>query len=115
MASTVQLLPEITGTEAAMVSRLVEPMSDADAATFAAAYRERRKSPTLILGTALLGFVLIAGVQRFILGQTGLGVLYLLTGGLLGVGTVVDLVKHRSLADTFNAARAEEIAAQMRR
>jgi len=90
-------------------------MSDTDAQTFAVAYRQRRKAPMLVLGTSLLGLILLAGVHRFILGQMGMGVLFLLTGGFLGVGTVVDAVRHRTLADEHNARVAAEIAAQMSR
>lgn len=40
----------------------------------------------------LLWFFLGAlGIHRFYLRQTGLGILYLLTGGILGIGILVDL------------------------
>lgn len=34
----------------------------------------------------------LLGVHRFYVGKTGTGILYLLTGGLAGVGAVVDFI-----------------------
>ena len=35
----------------------------------------------------------VLGVHKFYLGQIGTGVLYLLTGGLCGIGLIIDLIK----------------------
>jgi len=46
------------------------------------------KSPTtLLICSVLLGSI---GVDRFMLGDTGMGVLKLLTGGLCGILTIID-------------------------
>tara|TARA_B100000963_G_C22613531_1_gene666101 strand:+ start:675 stop:1328 length:654 start_codon:yes stop_codon:yes gene_type:complete len=40
-----------------------------------------------------LGFAIIAGLHRLYLGYYGLGILYILTGGLCLIGTIIDLIK----------------------
>ena len=41
----------------------------------------------------LLLLVGVLGIHKFYLGQIGAGILYLLTGGLCGIGLIIDLVK----------------------
>jgi len=51
----------------------------------------KEKDTTLIL--AILGVFGVAGIHRFYVGKIGTGILWLLTGGLLYIGTIVDIVK----------------------
>ena len=44
---------------------------------------------TLILCLLLGGF----GIHRFYVGKMGTGILYLITGGIFGIGWLVDLIK----------------------
>ena len=51
------------------------------------------KSPKSWLAAMLLCFFLgVFGVHRFYVGKIGTGVLWLLTGGLLGFGALVDFI-----------------------
>ena len=45
----------------------------------------------------ILGFLGIGGIQRFITGQIGMGILYLLTLGLCYIGTIIDLINYKKL------------------
>ena len=114
MARVIDVLPEITGEEMLYVQSLIKDMDEEKARTFASVYRSRRKDPQMILITALLGFVGLAGVHRFIIGQIGMGLLYLFTGGLCLIGTIVDLVNHQKLAFENNRKVANEVQALIR-
>lgn len=42
---------------------------------------------------AIIAFFLgVLGIHRFVVGKIGTGVLYLLTGGLFGIGWIVDFI-----------------------
>ncbi len=50
----------------------------------------------------LLGFVGVAGVQRFYLGKPITGILWFLTGGVFGLGTIYDLITMDSQVREWN-------------
>jgi TM2 domain-containing membrane protein YozV len=52
----------------------------------------------------------IAGIQRFLVNQIGMGLLYLFTAGLCFVGTIVDLVNYQKLTFDYNRQIADEVA-----
>ena len=54
---------------------------------------------------ALLGFVGLAGMHRFYLGRPLTGLLWLFTGGLCGLGTLMDLVFMPGLLRDANEQR----------
>lgn len=114
MARVIDVLPEITGEEMLYVQALLKDMDDEKARSFASVYRTRRKDPQMILITALIGFVGVAGVHRFIIGQIGMGLLYFFTGGLCLIGTIVDLVNHQKLAFESNQKMANEVLSMVR-
>ena len=114
MAKVIDVLPEVTGEEMVYIQNLIKDMDDETARKFANVYRARRKEPMLILVTALLGFIVVAGVHRFILGQVGMGILYLFTGGLCLIGTIVDLVNHQKLTFEYNSKVANEVVVMIR-
>lgn len=67
---------------------LKEKMLAADESKFALASSVDFKDPTTILLISL--FLGSLGIDRFMLGDTGLGVLKLLTCGVCGIMTIVD-------------------------
>jgi TM2 domain-containing membrane protein YozV len=114
MAKVIDVLPEVSGEEMVYIQNLIKDMDDESARKFANVYRARRKEPMLVLVTALLGFVGISGVHRFILGHVGMGILYLFTAGLCLIGTIVDLVNHQKLTFEYNSKVANEVIVMIR-
>jgi TM2 domain-containing membrane protein YozV len=114
MAKIIDVMPELTGEEMLFVQNLIQGLDDEKARSFASVYRSRRREPQLILFTALLGFIVVAGVHRFLMNQIGMGILYLLTGGLCLIGTIVDLVNYQKLAFEYNRQIATEVSAMIR-
>ncbi|MCU0396721.1 MAG: TM2 domain-containing protein [Cyclobacteriaceae bacterium] len=110
MAKVLEVLPELTGEEMVYIQNMMNEWTDDKARSFANVYRARRKDPQVILVTALLGFIIVAGVHRFMLGQIGMGLLYLFTAGLCFIGTIIDLVNYQRLAFEFNQQVANEVA-----
>jgi len=110
MANILELMPEIMGEEQMYISSLFKSMDDKQAMQFANVYRTRRRDPQTILLVTLAGFVGIAGIQRFITDQVGLGILYFLTGGICLIGTIIDLVNHKNIAFEYNQKQANQIA-----
>jgi Predicted membrane protein len=114
MARVIDVLPEVSGEEMLYLQAVLKDMDDEKARTFASVYRTRRKDPQVILITALLGFVGVAGVHRFIMGQIVMGLLYLFTAGLCFIGTIVDLVNYQKLAFEYNQQVANEVLSMIR-
>ena len=106
-------LPELQEPERTYVQSLIGRMSDEQIQVFANAYRQRRKDPHTVLLTAIIGLVAIPGLQRFWLGQIGVGFLYLFTWGLLLIGSISDLVRYKTLTLLYNQRVAREIALNM--
>lgn len=96
--------------EMTYVESLVKNYSDQQLLNFANFYRNRRRDPQLIMLTTLAGFVGVAGIQRFLTDQIGMGILYILTGGLCLIGTVVDLINYRQIALEYNIKIANEVS-----
>jgi TM2 domain-containing membrane protein YozV len=114
MPNVFQLMPSLEGDEMAYVQELIKDMTDSQAQQFAMAYMARRKDPSNILIFTVIGFIGIAGIQRFVLNQIGMGILFLLTGGLCVIGTIVDLVNFKKLAFEYNSKQAQQVAGMIK-
>lgn len=109
------MLPGIQPDELVYLENLTSKLNEEQMNIFISMYSSRRKPPDTILLCTLLGFVVIAGVQRFVLGQIGMGILYLFTGGLCLVGTIVDLINYKKMTLEFNQQQALETMAMVSR
>lgn len=114
MANVYELMPEIMGEEQMYISGLLKNLDDNQARNFANIYRTRRRDPQTILLLTLVGFLGISGIQRFITDQIGLGILYLLTGGICLIGTIIDLVNYKKIAFEYNQKQANQIAVMIK-
>lgn len=110
MANVFDVLPELMGDEQTYISSLLKEMNENKARQFANAYRARRRDPQTIILVSLIGFLGIAGVQRFLVDQIGMGILYLLTAGLCFIGTIIDMVNYKKIAFEYNIIQAQQIA-----
>jgi TM2 domain-containing membrane protein YozV len=114
MLRVIDVLPQVDGAEANYLQTILTGLSDDDARRFAAAYSIRRKDSGTMLLLALVGFIGVAGIHRFVLGQVGMGILYLFTGGLCAIGTIVDLVNIKKLTQEYNMQVAGEVMSMIR-
>lgn len=101
-------LYDTTPEELITINSRTKDFSDDELTQFCMIYRSKRKDPQLILILCLLGLVGVAGVQRFVIGHIGMGVLYFFTAGLCFVGTIVDAINHKELALEYNAKMITE-------
>ena len=96
--------------EYSYLRQILTGMDERQSQNFVAFYSTRRKDPQEILLFTLLGFLGIAGIQRFIIGNMGMGILYILTAGLCFIGTIVDIINHKALTFEYNRKAANESA-----
>ncbi|WP_428328075.1 TM2 domain-containing protein [Mucilaginibacter sp.] len=101
-------LPGITPEEMGFLQQGTTDLTDEQKKYFYMAYSSKRKSSQDILIFTLIGFFGVAGIQRFVLGEVVMGLLYLFTGGFCLIGTIVDLVNHKTLATDYNRKMAYE-------
>ncbi|RYZ99157.1 MAG: TM2 domain-containing protein [Sphingobacteriaceae bacterium] len=101
-------LPGISPEEMNFLQQANTELTDEQKKNFYLIYSSKRKSPQDMLIFCLLGIFVIPGLQRFILGQIGMGILYFVTIGFCFIGSIIDLVNHRTLALEYNRKTAFE-------
>ena len=104
-----QLIPGIETEELMYLQSVTKELSDEQIETFALLYNGERKKSDMILIGGIIGLLGVGGVQRFMIGQIGMGILYLLTMGLCSIGTIIDLINYKKLTFEFNQALANKI------
>lgn len=113
MTNILLLMPNLEAEELHYVDSLVRDFSDVQVNQFATLYNAKRKEAQTILLLTLIGFLGVNGVQRFVLDQIGMGILYVFTCGLCLIGTIVDLVNYKKLTFEFNQKVARQVAAMV--
>ena len=102
------MIPAVEPDELAYLEAYTRNLSEEKMRLFVAVYNGKRKRTETILLCCLLGFIAASGIQRFVLGQIGMGILYLFTGGLCLIGTIVDIINHKQLTFEYNQKMALE-------
>lgn len=97
-------MAEFTTLEQAM---LTQNLSDQEKMLFQSQYASEKKDPTTVLILSVLFGTL--GVDRFMLGDMGMGLLKLFTAGLCGILWLIDIFTTKGRADTYNRNKAQEI------
>ncbi|MBC9931573.1 TM2 domain-containing protein [Chitinophaga qingshengii] len=105
------MLPGIEPEEMMWLQELTKGYNSENKQRFLALYQSRRKDPQVILICSLIGLIGTAGVQRFLLGQIGMGILYFVTLGFCAIGTIIDAINHRKLTWEYNKKEALTSAA----
>lgn len=113
MTNLLQLMPNLEPEELYYIQGMVKDFNDDQIRQFANIYNSRRKDPQIILLLTLIGFLGVSGVQRFVIDQMGMGLLYLFTGGLCLIGTIVDIVNHKRLAIEYNQKVANQVSGML--
>jgi TM2 domain-containing membrane protein YozV len=90
------------------LQHITNGMNEDQLKKFVYVYSGKRKSANDIMLFTLIGFLGIAGIQRFVINQIAMGVIYFLTMGFCFIGTIIDLINHKSLAEEYNQKMAEE-------
>jgi TM2 domain-containing membrane protein YozV len=101
-------LSGISAEELAFLQQATTELNENQQKYFYMIYSGKRKSPQDMLIFCIVGLFLVPGLQRFMVGQIGMGILYLFTVGLCFIGSIIDLVNHKSLALEYNKKMAFE-------
>lgn len=97
-------MSEFSLTEQMMMTK---DLTDQQKVLFDSQFSSTKKDRGLILVlSVLLGYW---GVDRFILGDFGLGILKLLTFGLCGILWIIDIFRIQGAVDDYNRKKAQEI------
>ncbi len=101
-------LSGITPEEVNFLQMATAELNEDQQKQFFIAYTSKRKNPQDILLLTVIGFLGIAGIQRFAMRQIAWGVFYLFTMGLFGICTIADLINNKSLTLEYNKEIAYE-------
>jgi len=108
------MLPDLQPDELMMIQNLTKEMNENQQRQFYLLYKSKRKEKRDLLILTILGFFGVAGIQRFVIGEIGMGILYLLTIGFCGIGTIIDIVNLDSMVSRFNQNQAMETVNMLR-
>ncbi|MGZ5287804.1 MAG: TM2 domain-containing protein [Flavisolibacter sp.] len=107
------MLPGLQPEEMMVLSELMKDMNEQEQQQFIMLYQGKRKEQQTMLIFTIIGFFGVEGIQRFVIGEVVMGIVYLLTVGFCGIGTIIDIVNIKSMTNDFNRKQAIECAGMM--
>ncbi len=105
------MLPGLQPDELYAIQSQTKDMTEKQQQLFVSIYQGKRKEQQTMLIFTLIGFLGVAGIQRFIIGEVVMGILFLLTCGFCGIGTIIDAINIGKMTADFNQRQAMEAAA----
>jgi TM2 domain-containing membrane protein YozV len=108
------MLPGIQPDEMMYLQNLLQQMSEMQQQQFFMLYPGKRKSQQDLLLLTLIGFLGVAGIQRFVVGDIVWGILFILTLGFCGIGTIIDLINNKQMTADYNISQANQAADMVR-
>jgi TM2 domain-containing membrane protein YozV len=99
--SPFMMLPGITPEEYSYLQLACTGLNEQQLKGFLVVYGSKRRNPDDMLLYCILGFF-VPGLPRFLINQVGMGLLYFFTFGLCVIGTIIDLINHKTLAFEYN-------------
>ena len=103
-------LPDLQPEELMLIQNLTKDMTEKEQQHFYMVFKSKRKEKRDLMILTLIGFLGIAGLQRFVTGEIGMGILFLVTIGFCGIGTIIDLVHLDTIQSRYNQKQAVETA-----
>lgn len=113
-----KLFPELASLdmqEMNLISNMIKDLDESSQENFAMIYRHQRKDPQNMLIMSIVGLFAVPGLQRFMLNEIGMGILYLFTGGLCFIGSIIDLIKIKDMTLEYNTKVAMDIITMIKR
>jgi TM2 domain-containing membrane protein YozV len=101
-------LSNVSQEEIIFLKEIIKDLDEDQKKNFALIYSGKRRDPQHILLFTVIGFFGFAGIQRFLTNQIGMGIVYFLTCGLCFIGTIIDLLNYKNMANEYNYKMALE-------
>ena len=108
-----QRIPGIDMDEVVLIEMHTKDFDKEKMTDFVNLYAGKRVEGSTVLICTLAIFIGLGGINRFYIGQTGMGLLYLFTAGLCGIGTILDLINYKKLTLEKNRQICLEASAML--
>jgi TM2 domain-containing membrane protein YozV len=104
------MLPDLQPDELVLIQNITKDMTENQQKQFYLVFKGKRKDKRDLMILTLIGFFGVAGLQRFVVGEIGMGILFLVTFGFCGIGTIIDLIHVDTMCSRYNQKQALDAA-----